>query len=85
LTGCNLLYGLPQRGDIQRYLLYLLRVEGSGDGPFRRDLIRSNLRNWVNGNTRFSEVAPAASRSTAIALTAADFFPSISDFFSSAI
>jgi len=40
LTGCDLPYGLPQRDDVQRYLLYLLRAEGSGDG--RRHLIRSS-------------------------------------------
>jgi hypothetical protein len=39
LTGYDLLHRLPQRGDVQRYLLYLLRVEGSG---FRRYLIWSN-------------------------------------------
>jgi hypothetical protein len=30
LSGDELLDGLPQRGDIQRYLMHLLRVEGGG-------------------------------------------------------
>jgi len=30
LTGGKLVHGLPQRGETQRYLLHLLRVEGGG-------------------------------------------------------
>ncbi len=37
LTGGKLLDDLPQRGEIERYLMQLLTVEGGGDRRFRRE------------------------------------------------
>jgi hypothetical protein len=45
LTGGELLHSLPQHGQTPRYLLQLLRVEGGGNGRFRRDRLLRSLRN----------------------------------------
>jgi hypothetical protein len=45
LIGGELLDGLPQRGDILRYLLHLRRVEEGGGGRFGLDVLWRSLRN----------------------------------------
>ncbi len=64
LTG-GMLDDLPQRGEIERYLMQLLTVEGGGDRRFRREQLWCSLRNgcrWrrVGAGGRTTMVSEAA-------------------------